>query len=651
MHETKSIGGIIAVIIFLWLGLCYSYYTPLWTPPDEERHFAYCEYIAQNHTLPEFKSSSKENSISMAFHPPLYFLIGSFFCKDDGKLLEEEVIVNDGPGFIDIAHPQEETKFPYAGKARSAHLIRLFSLVLSALTIYLIYLLALQIFPDEMIFASATALFVATIPQFLYASASVSNDTITATLSTAYILSLLYYAKDPFNLLRSVVCGLLLGLCLLAKSTTLFYVVVTACILIWICFQERILLIRSFFVFFGTAFLVAGWWYLRNWFIANDFLLTRTVAEQHPWFLQRGFISVDDVRKMITQTFTSFFGHFGSLQFTIQEFHLYLYGAITLLGIIGLCYGLAKGKMTQFQSRGFGVLFIALLGGMGMYLFLNSKYIGLSMGRYLFIVIAPIALLVFGGIRFVLSPRWRNPVLIVLSIVLSILNLQVVFRTLRPVYAEISLIKVLDQPFFSYPTTEISSAVTISQSFISSQNNLAAIQVMFSSRNPLKRGEITFSLMDAGDLTQALYRINLPLEEIEDWNKYYFVFPPIKDSIDKTYTFSIQAPSLPGETGLALWHSLQDVYPDGTMFVNSTPASGDLTFSAYCFTGENPQTDWEGKRLAVIKQGPYISFREWQLYIERSNDFRSKTLTHEKILLFQNAFKNRKALAKKNDHA
>ena len=82
------------------------------------------------------------------------------------------------------------------------------------------------------------------------------------------------------------------------------------------------------------------------------------------------------------------------------------------------------------------------------------------------------------------------------------------------------------------------------------------------------------------------------------------------------------------------------------MVVKGEPAIGDLYFTTYHFTGEHPQTDWEGKKLAVIKQGQYITFREWQLYCERSKNFRDKTITHEKLGRFQKALNYRKSMIK-----
>ena len=83
------------LLLFLLFGLGYSYYTPLWNPPDEERHFAYCEYIAHHHKLPDYVKDPKGNSVTMAFHPPLYYLMGSLFFGNDRGLLEELISAND----------------------------------------------------------------------------------------------------------------------------------------------------------------------------------------------------------------------------------------------------------------------------------------------------------------------------------------------------------------------------------------------------------------------------------------------------------------------------------------------------------------------------------------------------------------------------
>jgi len=122
--------GLLLVIelLFLIIGTLYIYYTPLWTPADEERHFACCEFIAQHKTLPIFKPQFEENEVYMAFHPPLYYVLGSLLCADNGNLLEEHLVVNDLPGVILLKEA------PYAGaalqgKKKSAYVLRCFSLI------------------------------------------------------------------------------------------------------------------------------------------------------------------------------------------------------------------------------------------------------------------------------------------------------------------------------------------------------------------------------------------------------------------------------------------------------------------------------------------------------------------------------------------
>lgn len=268
------------------------------------------------------------------------------------------------------------------------------------------------------------------------------------------------------------------------------------------------------------------------------------------------------------------------------------------------------------------------------------------MGRYFFVVIAPIAIIICTGVCSLFPHRLRNLVLIVLSFLLVALNLHIFFRVLKPAYAETFLVTGVDQPLFCSPTAEIKGSTTIGQTFVSPKNNLCAIRVMFSSLNTLKMGEITFSLIEEGDERKVLRKINLPLKKIDDCTRYFFIFPPINDSVGKEYTFSFSSPSAQKGNGISLWHELNDVYPGGNMLVNNKPALGDLYFATYHFTGEHPETDWQGKRKLVIKQGLYVGIRELQLYQERSKEFREKITTHEKILHMLKALNNRKSLTK-----
>ena len=391
------------------------------------------------------------------------------------------------------------------------------------------------------------------------------------------------------------------------------------------------------------AALVAGWWYLRNWLVFDDPLLTKFLIDSQPWGVRSTPFSLSYVITILSNTFISFFGNFGALQIVIPRTHLIIYGGIMGFGIAGLCRMLVKRELTALQTQALVLLLFSLVGGLGIFLSLNMNYRGVSMGRYLFVVIAPIATLTCAGVYFLMAHRWRNVVLIALSLVLILLNMDVVFRIIKPAYAQPSLTVGVDQPLFCCPTVEIDKSTTIAQSFISPQNNLSAIRVMFSNLNKPKSGEITFSLKEGRDKGKVPRQITFPLKRIKDNARYFFIFPPIKNSKDKEYLFCFSSPSQPTGKGISLWYESSDCCLEGTMMVNNTPTMGDIYFTAYHFAGDHPKTDWEGRKEVVIEQGLFVGLRELQLYYERSREFRVQTLTHEKIIRMKKALNNRKS--------
>ena len=646
--EHSKTGICLVLIIFFFLGLCFNYYTPLWNPPDEERHFIYCEYLAQNHKLPEYSLNPQGNFVSMSFHPPLYYLIGSFFFVHDRGLLEEEISINDGPGFNTITHPKREWGSAYSGKVRTAYLLRLFSLILSGITLYLIYLICLTLYPGDNTFAAATALFVATIPQFLHFSASISNETLSTTLSTAYLFSLLYFLKEPHKLKWLVIGGILFGLCLMSRTFSIFYIPVTVCFLCWVYARDKKTLIKSLCSIFGMAVSVSGWWYLRNWLKFDDPLFSKTVEKIDAWHLQQPPVTLKYIILLIKKTFATFFGGFGSLQFTIPDYHFAVYGALVLMGSGGLWWLLTKKNVTTFQSHAIVLFLFALGGGLGLYAYLNIKYSGFCLGRYLFIIIAPIAILIFMGLRYLIPSKIKNLAFILIAFVLVVLNLNGLFRILKPAYADPLLVEGVDQQKFCCSTPEIKSNTTIGQTFISPKNNLCAIRVMVSKESKPLEGQLKFILKEEGNDNKVLYQIAYPLDEVEDFSRYFFIFPPVPHSMGKAYEFYFTASPQPPDKGIALWYEAKSNYDKGKLTVNGKAWDGTLYFTTYHFTGDCPKTDWQGRREMVISQGLYATIRELQLYAERSEDVKVKTITHEKVLQSEKALNNRRVQTQKH---
>ena len=264
-------------------------------------------------------------------------------------------------------------------------------------------------------------------------------------------------------------------------------------------------------------------------------------------------------------------------------------------------------------------------------------------GRYLYPVIAPFAVFLFTGLRSLIPLRLRNASLVMISLILFILNIDVLFRIVKPAFADTHLEKCVDQSEFCCRTPQIKKTTSICQSFFCPQNNLSAIRIMISYQDKPIPGEMEFILREVGDNAIDLYRIPLQIQTITGGARYLFVFPPIKNSKGKRYRFCFSSPSQQRGNGTSLWYASHDNYHDGQLEVNRESLEGDLYFQAYCFTGERPETDFQGKKATVIDQGEYVSVRELQLYNEMSEDSQKKTETYKKLLRLEKGLSARNA--------
>jgi 4-amino-4-deoxy-L-arabinose transferase-like glycosyltransferase len=293
--------------------------------------------------------------------------------------------------------------FPYSTEVRSAYLIRLLSLVLSAVTVWLIYFMVREIWPNENMLALATAFFVATIPQFVHISASISNTNLATTLSTAYLLSLMYYLKNNLKPARAFLCGILLGCSLLSSTFTIFYVPVTICIILWISFRTGKNILTGLLIILSVTGFVSGWWFIRNWTHYHDPLLSRAIVAVYPWIVRSRMPSLGDLSEVIENSFVSFFGYFvGTFQFTISTAQLSLYVVLIMLGTCGLLrLSIVSGKETTlnvFQRQTLIMFWLSLLAALAFFAIVNFRYHGMFAGRYLYPVIAPFAVFLFTNI-------------------------------------------------------------------------------------------------------------------------------------------------------------------------------------------------------------------------------------------------------------
>jgi 4-amino-4-deoxy-L-arabinose transferase-like glycosyltransferase len=636
-----NLNIIIVVSFFVILGLLYCFVTPLWFPPDEERNYIYCEYIAHHKKLPGYSANPEQNDVSQGYHPPLFFIIASLLCGDEKELLEEQISFNDKPGFNYALHPAEETKFPFSGKARSAYLIRLFNIILvGACTLYLVYVLALLMFSDTAI-AVLSALFVGTIPQYLHITASVSNEPMVVMVSTAFFVALVLFLKNPSSVKRQIACGFLMGCCILSKLTTIYYFPIMFGIIIWQWYRHKRNPLRCFFIMFGTAFLVSGWWGVSNWIQYNDPLLSSNFEKAQPYLLLNEPISLSYILLTIKRAFFPFWGHFGALDLKIALWSFWFYGFILFAGTLGFCLRAKHEKITIFQKKTTIIFLLFIAGAISLYVWMCINYPG-AQGRYLYIVIAPAVIFLLRGVEHLGQLlRIKKVVFFLLVIVLILINIDAVLFKLNPYFSKPRLQAAVQQKRFCCPTIEINQSAYITQSFVAPANNLCAIKIMISNVNNSRKGTLFFKIHDSSDPNMNLFMAEYPLMKTQDFHQYLFQFPSIQNSKSRRFVLTISASETPEGKGVSLWHERGDVYESGNATENAKAVSTDLYFTAYCLP-ETAQVKNDEKKAVVLALGPYISLRELQLYFERSKSFRLTTPTQKKWLLVKNKERNRK---------
>lgn len=641
MSNSKQRAGIFLIeILFFFIGSFYIYYTPLWTPADEERHFAYCEFIAHHHTLAVFKPAFEENEVYMAFHPPLYYLLGSLACDNDSLLLEEHLVVNDGPGVITLKNPPDPPP-GFSRKIRSAYILRCCSLLFSGFTVWFVFKTAQLIFPNQLPVQIAAAVFVAMNPEFTHVSASITNDSLNIMLATASLYMLARFTQRPTSILLAFLCGLLSGCALMTKTTSLFLIPVVSFTGVYaLCkdFRHRVLPV---FIMFLIVAVVGGWWYARNWILFDDPFFARTIRTAHPWTPRYAPLMIHELTTIIYKTLLSYFGYFGGSKVPLPLVFLTWYGGITILGFLGCVKSLFSWLRRRRISPLVILYGIALIGGIGFFIIFNINYVGAYSGRYLFAVICPETLMIIGGVKKLIPQRLKSPVFALCSFGGVVFNIMALMFVLKPGYMEPRLHAGVCQDFFDYPSPEINISSHIGQTFVSPYNRLCGINIIFSNPQRQAQGTIFFTLWDASTKTIVSPTLQCRVKTIEDFGSYFFVFPPIDDSCGKTYKFTISTCDLLPGKGIALWCAATDVYTDGTMLLNDLPVSGDVYFIAYYFTGDKPLSIWEGIQPLALANGVYLDIWELQLYQERSKAFRQTTRTHKKFLQLKNAYANR----------
>lgn len=237
-------------------------YLPLTIGFDAQSHLQYVDWLATRRSVPLATEGWS------TFHPPLFYALGAVFA---------------GAGAADSADAR----------------LRLKALVFAAGVLGLLATAALarRLLPNDPAARSLAILFAAVLPMNLYSAAYVSNESLHTLLgSLALIASVdVLLVKRP-QTWRLVLLGALFGLAALTKFTVLVLLPVALAFVaakLWRVDREppAHVALRMLAAIL-PAVAIAGWFYLRNWWLFGDPLLAnwgRMPGAGHTWWQQPGF--------------------------------------------------------------------------------------------------------------------------------------------------------------------------------------------------------------------------------------------------------------------------------------------------------------------------------------------------------------------------
>jgi len=440
MVISKSTSHLLLAFIlasYFVLGTLYALQTPKWQAPDEPAHFNYIEHLATENSFPvlqvgdypheyleEIKAAKFPPHMSIApiryeFHqPPLYYVLGAILYRLTSSL----------------------------GFDRQFLALRLFSIVLGAGGLYVIYRLVRDIFPSnvddagglingEFLALAATA-FAAMLPMHIAMTAAINNDTLAEWLLLLILWQSIHVIQKGPDVKRAIITGILLGLALWTKTTV--YVAVVGTVVIAAVLQgepqgdqpntETLTRTRYLLLVFTLALLLAAPWFVRN---ALTYGNLDILAWRRHDMVVAGQLRTADLlarigptrlaKQFALTTFRSFWAQFGWMGVLVDN---RIYHGLALLCVL-LAFGFGsfilrvwRGqiRLTAQQSRVLVLMASVALLSVCTYLGYNIKFVQ-HQGRYLFPALGPLALGAAFSLQELLHRRTARLLTVVLLLV------------------------------------------------------------------------------------------------------------------------------------------------------------------------------------------------------------------------------------------
>lgn len=181
--------AVAGLIVYLGLAVAWSFVIPLGGGIDEPRHFQYLEIIAEQYRLP----SAAERARAISHHPPLHYILAA-------------------PVYAATSGLSRDAQW---------HAVRLWNVLVGAVTLLFIFLMLRRLFPDRARVARFGLIFAGWLPHYLLICAMHSNDITTALFGTITLYLAIRLLTEEGNWKIAALAGLAAGAAVLCKHNAL----------------------------------------------------------------------------------------------------------------------------------------------------------------------------------------------------------------------------------------------------------------------------------------------------------------------------------------------------------------------------------------------------------------------------------------------
>ena len=394
------------------MGLAYVYAAPNFEASDTVQHVGMIKFIAETGALPVQSGGHDQLYGQEASQPPLYYLIMAALWRafdtadfDERYLPSPFTVIGDtsGRGNRNLVIYKQPYPPDVSGSSLALYAIRLLSLGMGAAAVWAVYQSARVLMPGEAGIALLAGALTAFNPQFLFISASVSNDNLVNMLAALIVWRMLLMLRDGFDARRGFMLALLIALASLAKLSGLVLGAAVALAAVWVLLQTRDR--RGFVLTLGAMLvcwlLIAGWWHARNLMLYGELFGTSTMLD---YFGRRSIT----LGRLIVEEFqglrVSYWAVFGAFNIVVDELFYWLMDALALIAALGLLLFLKRRRHSPRLMAAVGFLILLLALGAAA-LIAWSLDTWASTGRLLFPYIAAASLLLALGIQACRIPK------------------------------------------------------------------------------------------------------------------------------------------------------------------------------------------------------------------------------------------------------